>query len=164
MRFRGAGWGASAVDELPSVPAALDWFVAFTPARPRWYTLLCRPGFRHCLAFRFDREHGTWLWAELHLTGFRLDPLHGYELDARLAVLRAGGATILRYRVPAGAEGRAPRLLYCVPFVSHLLGLRGSALSPYGLYRRLLRAGAVPAFEQRQQDGQGVQQPQAAGP
>lgn len=133
------------MDDQPSA-MPVEWFIAFTPTRPRWFNLLCRPGFRHCLAFRFDRACGTWVWAEMHSAGMRIEALHGFEIDHRIATISQGGGCFLRYRVPLGARGQSPRLLYCVPFVSHLLGLPGSALSPYGLYRRLLAAGAKPAF------------------
>lgn len=33
---------------------------------------------------------------------------------------------------------------YCVPTVKHLIGLRSRAITPGGLYRDCLRAGAVP--------------------
>jgi len=132
-------------ERLALVP--VEWFVAFTPASRRWFNLLCRPGFKHCLAFRFDRARGTWIWAELHSTGMLIEPLHSYELDARVAAIGQAGGCFLRYRAPSAPRGRSPRLMYCVPFVAHLLGLPGSALSPYGLYRRLLATGARPAFE-----------------
>jgi hypothetical protein len=138
----------------PGVFPALDtWMVAFVDyGRNLWWHRFTNRGFRHVFAFAYDTTTGTWIVFDPTLEGFIVRPLPRSAVDAMIADLMLRDAVILKCK----AEGKSPRrprlFATCVTVVSHLLGLPGCAVRPYGLYRMLLKRGAVPAFE-RQHEG-----------
>lgn len=138
----------------PARPPA--WYVAFVD-RPagqprRWWDIFTRPGWRHVLAFRYDAGAGVWLlvdplWSRTLVTAIR----PGAEFGAVLGGLSPVLTAVLRVDMPAVPD-RLPRLPriggWCVPATAHLLGLRCRALAPLGLWRELLRRGAVPVMQE----------------
>lgn len=146
---------------LPAPPAGSStpttptvWIVAFCGGgRRHWWDVFTRPGFPHVLACGYDPARAVWLVYEVSLAGTALALLDGAALDRLIAALRRDGeARFLRWpahavRPEAGRPAVCRLGFYCVPAVAHLLGLRCRALSPLGLYRHLLAAGAQPAFE-----------------
>jgi len=121
------------------------WYVAFHGSvQPRWWARLLRPGFQHCFAFAWDEAAGRWLVVNHALEASFVRALTVAESGVLWANLHAMGATVLLARVEASPR-QFPRLIAsCVTTTAALLGLPGAcALSPFGLYRTLLRRGAV---------------------
>jgi hypothetical protein len=133
----------------PGVAAPLkEWFVAFVDHGANlWWHRWCRRGFRHCFAFGYDAEAGRWLVFDPTLEGFYLRVASGEQIDALVVTVRRGGGRIVRAPVLLRGPVRPRVFATCVTVIGHLLGLPRCAVRPYGLYRKLLRYGAVPAFE-----------------
>lgn len=138
------------------------WYIGFTGdydgQKRHWYDIFTRPGFRHVLALGYDPDLRAYVL---------YDPTHlGTTITIMTADDRAVDLLILHVK-QTGAwlkvePGRAQFLfgqwrLYCVPAIKHLIGSRSCALTPYGLYRDLVRAGAVPAFESENKNGKSIQ-------
>lgn len=122
----------------------LNWNVAFERGRTPW---------GHVFAFAYDERAGVWIVIDPHLRWTRVFALKaGGEFDRWVAGV-ATGADI--FRIPG--RGQAPLGLgwFCVGTVKRLVGLRSGALSPAGLKRDLLRAGARQVFSRESQNPQG---------
>ena len=119
----------------------MRWNVAFERRRTVW---------GHVLAFAPAGDH--WVVIDPHLTFTEVYTLGPDEFDAWITDLTRH-ATVWRI----DGDRRAPLLagLWCVGTVKRLLGLRSGALSPEGLKRDLLRAGAVQVFTRESQNPQG---------
>lgn len=127
------------------------WYAAFFEGGERyWWFPLCKPGFRHVMAFGYCVHAGCWLIHDVSLGRTYVRALRPEAFDAWLAALPSH-RTILRVPGPAH-EAPCPnpgfRLgFWCVPATAHLLGVPSRALRPEGLYRDLIAYGATPAFE-----------------
>lgn len=135
-------------------PALETWYVAFVDyGRNLWWHRFTRRGFRHVFAFAFDTLTGTWIVFDPTLEGFVVRPLTRSQVDAMIAEVMLVQGRILKCRF----EGRAPRrprlFATCVTTLIHLLGLPCCAVRPDGLYRFLLKRGAVPVFERAKDEG-----------
>jgi hypothetical protein len=121
------------------------WFVAFveTPA-PVWWQRLLKPGFRHCLAFAWDREGARWLVLNPLFDAVILRALDDEGFAAFLAQLKARRPRIVLARARLARVARPRFLMTCVSAIAAILGLRLCALTPYALYRTLNRHGAKP--------------------
>jgi hypothetical protein len=131
--------GQSAIAPLPV------WFVAFveTPA-PVWWQRLLKPGFRHCLAFAWDREAARWLVLNPLFDAVILRALDDDGFAAFLAQLKARRPRVVLARMGSARVARPRFLMTCVSAIAAILGLRLCALTPYALYRTLVRHGAKP--------------------
>ena len=105
-----------------------------------------KPGFRHCLAFSYDAVGERWVIVDPLFDGAFIRALPSSEVDAFIAHYRIRG-TILRCRVKRTQIKRPRLLLTCVSVITNLLGVATCAVTPYQLYRYLVRNGATPAFE-----------------
>ena len=129
-------------------PALEVWYVAFVDyGRNLWWHRFTTPGFRHCFAFAFDTMTGTWIVFDPTLEGFVVRPLPRSAVDSLIAEVWAREGRILRCRAEGKAPPRPRVFATCVTVIAHLLGLPRCAVRPIGLYRMLLRRGAVPVFE-----------------
>lgn len=107
--------------------------------------------FGHVSAFAFDGR--VWIVVDPHLRWLEAFTLEdGPEFDgwvrevaARAEIFRIQGRAL----APVGAGW------FCVGTVKRLVGLRSGALSPAGLRRDLLRAGARQVFTRESQSSQG---------
>ena len=123
-----------------------DWYVFFFDAdrsRRAWGHVCCRQGFGHCLAIRYSPKFGHWIitdWNAYHLDIKILDREETELVFAQLIF----GATCLRFkpRRPAGGSVKSV-LLYCVPALKHLLGVKTWAVTPYQLYCYLIENGGI---------------------
>lgn len=126
---------------------AEEWFVVFNGGpRHFWWDWLTRPGFRHVLAMR-PVGADAWILVNPSADRLHVQVVRGPTVDALIAEAHQDGGGILKFQA-IDADERTIRLgWWCVPAIKHLLGLPGCALRPIGLWRDLLRRGAVPAFE-----------------
>ena len=124
-----------------------EWFVAFLPARTCWWHRFLKPGFQHITAFGYDPDAKTWLLFEPAFEGFLVRAIDPGLVPSLVTWFQDAGAVILKARFE-GYGARRPRLFAtCVTVIVHLLGLRAWVLTPHGLYKVLLRHGAVEAFK-----------------
>jgi hypothetical protein len=134
-----------------------DWLIAFLDGEgdPRWWHYFLKPGFRHCLAFGFDGR--CWLQVDCMLNLLDVRSFANAEMTLVLEILASHDAVILAARRRSVVSHATPRaFVYCVSTVKHLLGLRSKALTPYFLYRALLRQGAqVIDLKESKHDGDG---------
>lgn len=130
-------------------PAA--WYVAFYESgEPHWWWPLCKPGFRHVMAFGYCVHAAAWLIYDVTLARTFVRALKPEAFDLWLATLPAGRA-ILHYESPevdpdARSWGGFRLGFWCTPAVAHLIGAPSRALRPHALFRDLIRLGARPAF------------------
>jgi hypothetical protein len=120
------------------------WFVLFydcTAPNDSWLARNLPFGrFRHASALGKPMGLDLWVWFDvsLHRTRVELIPA---AFDDTLAELVQAAAEVVSFPVLRGPP-RIGRLgYYCVPSIKHLLGLRGCALTPDGLYRLLIENG-----------------------
>lgn len=125
------------------------WHVGFLGAqRTLPVDRLSPVGFLHCLAFAYHADAETWLVYDVcrrrtfvygippeHFVGWLVARKEGDSMRV-LAVDIVGEGPAL--------SGASP--LYCVSAVKHLVGSRSRALRPIGLWRDLVKAGAVEVF------------------
>lgn len=134
----------------PSIPRQhLTWHVVVEHARTP---------FGHVYAFAYDPAAEVWMVINPHFRWTEVFALRrGAEFD-RWVRVTAEGADIYRL----DGRGQAPVLpgWFCVAQVKRLVGLRSGALSPEGLRRDLLKAGARQVFTRESQNPQGRPAPQ----
>jgi hypothetical protein len=118
------------------------WLIAFeNPVRPAWWARFLRPGFRHIRACAYYPEANQWLFFNPTLRGTVIELWQGEDADCWLGEMALSATIVLRF--PSKYErSAAPMTFYCVGAIKGLLGLRSTALTPYGLYRDLLARGA----------------------
>lgn len=127
------------------------WYVAFVDRMPgcgrNWWDVFTRPGFRHVLAWKWDASAERWVFVDPLWSGLQIDLLTPEEFAGVLAWF--GGALTVVLAWDREREGRAaPFFGWCAPVIAGLIGVRCPALTPWGLYRHLVRMGAAPAFEE----------------
>ena len=122
------------------------WYAAFFDGeRKRWWWRLCRPGFRHVLAFGYSAQADAWLIYDVTLLRTYVCAIRPEVFDAWLQGLPTH-RTIVRLDHPVDAPPASRLGFWCVPAVAHLLGVKTRALRPQALYRDLIAHGATPAF------------------
>lgn len=140
-----------------AAPPIREWFLAFADwGSNLWWHRFCRKGFRHIVAFGYDARADVWLVVDASVERLTVATIAPGRLDDMIADLWTRDAKILKCRVGTGGARPRLRVASCVTLAAHLLGLRRCAVLPYGLYRMLLRQGAVPAFgrpDERDQPG-----------
>ncbi len=107
----------------------------------------------HVYAFAHDPFADVWIVVDPHFRWTEIYALKAGEQFDRWVRIVSEGADIYRLR----GRGNAPVLpgWFCVAQVKRLIGLRSGALSPEGLRRDLLRAGAQQVFQRESQNPQG---------
>lgn len=123
---------------------SLDWNVVIERGRTPW---------GHVSAFAFDARIGVWIVIDPHVRWTQVFTLAaGGEFDRWIQTLPPG-----REIFCIEGRGETPVLAgwFCVGMVKRLVGLRSGALSPRGLRRDLVRAGARQVFARESQNPQG---------
>ena len=147
MMFILAGILSLLDDNLPNM------FVLFLGRKRRYWTdWLCSENFRHCAPFWFDAHIQRWVIMDSVPLGIHYAHLSPEEFDEWLVLVKRAGARILRTNKRNSPHFFSRLGLWCVPFTAHVIGSRSSAWRPEGLWRDLLKEGAVPAFDNQRQD------------
>jgi hypothetical protein len=115
-----------------------SWHVAFTDKG--WVG--------HVSAFGYDAAAGVWVVVDPALRSIQVRALLPGDFDVWIAGLAPTAKAILKLKAREQSAVILPGL-WCVGVVKRLLGLRSGALSPWGLRRDMIRAGATPAFALR---------------
>lgn len=124
-----------------------EWFIVFDGGRRHfWWDRWTGPGMRHVQAMR-PIGADAWLLVNPCADRLNVEVVGGAFVDRVIAKAHREGGCVLKFQALDAAERTLRLGGWCVPVVRHLLGIRGCALRPRGLWRDLLRRGAVPAFE-----------------
>lgn len=130
------------IDGPATEPTRRLWLVFFGEAKGMaWWAYLCRPGFRHVRAAAwYDREQ-RWVFFDPARRGTGIALYTAEEFGPRFTELLENSTAVLRV---ASRFDRTitPPVWHCVGSIKALLGVRSCALSPFGLFRHLLRTGA----------------------
>lgn len=118
------------------------WFVSFHTTSRRWWAPLVGR-YKHVAAFGYSEACRTWVWLDFGMAATKVLLLPaGAAAESLLGALTAD-ASVLRME----ASGRELRAVtggaWCVTAVKCLLGLRGGALRPDGLWRLMVANGAT---------------------
>lgn len=121
------------------------WYVCFDISHAfSWWTIFLHHKFQHIILFKESASGGT----------IMLNPMSQLlaikEYDNSIVNIinqeaTQGTTAILQYTVYAGAHYRdwIVEPLTCVSVAKKVLGFRRRLITPYGLYKELLRAGAI---------------------
>ena len=125
------------------------WIVCFTPHVNRgtwqWFTFW-RPEHQHCFAVRYNAKIRSWLTLECSSQRVNFEVLKGKEADELVRYI-VDFCECIEIEVK-GETVYLPRLMYCVSFVKHLIGIRNMLiLTPYHLRCELLKRGGTVIFE-----------------
>jgi hypothetical protein len=119
-----------------------DWFVCFVPGLKReWWHRLAHPKHQHVFAVRPARA-GTWLLVESWKHRLHVQVLDSTEIQQFLRWGSLGDVLRVREHVP-GRAWQARGWSNCAVLTALILGRRSWSWTPHGLYRQLLREGAV---------------------
>jgi hypothetical protein len=118
------------------------YWLVFRPGG-HWYTPLLKRNFGHVLVLTNNGEN----WLQLDPVANRLEP-SVFDLDANVnlprLLARQPNYSIIKLVLNELDTKRSILrpffLLTCVEIVKYIIGLRSFCFTPYGLYRRLLRA------------------------
>lgn len=127
------------------VPAgAKGWLIVFHRRSTWWVERICPGRFKHVSAVGFVPEANAWLALSWELGRMRALVVPDDKFLGWFGGWCGEDAGVLRMAAPEFDLGSwRPRVgLFCCSMVAHLLGLRGGALLPGGLWRLLLANGA----------------------
>lgn len=120
------------------------WYVVFDVSRGgSWFAKLLPWDFQHVILFR-ESAAGSLMLNPMS----QLIAVKEYEIniiDVIRQEIEQGVTAVLQYTVYAGAhyKGWPPEPMTCVSIAKKVLGIRAWVFTPYGLYKELLRAGAI---------------------
>ena len=124
------------------------WYVMFQPGPVRsWWDHLLDPRFRHVLAFGYVGYCDSWMIVNPGEVFTAAYMIPDSEFPSFIGTHKTIGAQVLKIRVIGDAKYHARLGNWCTQTIARLIGIRSSAWRPEALYRDLLRAGAVHAFE-----------------
>lgn len=128
---------------IPSAtPLPRLWLVFFSDTDSAWWwTRFFRPGFRHVCAACWYAGADRWVYFNPTRRGLVIDVLTDAEFGPRFQQLIDDSEAIVRVR-SAYVRREMPAAFFCVGAIKALLGARGRALTPFGLFRHLLATGA----------------------
>jgi len=142
----------------------MKWIICFRPALNigiwKLFTLH-RPDFQHVYAVRYDPELGVWVTFEFASQRFNFEWCSGDEAAFLVGDLFENHKCI-EIESDYGSAICLPRLIYCVSFVKHILGINNPfILTPYQLYCELIKRGGKPIFESIEGDSDGIHEAKA---
>jgi len=135
------------VPDLPSTPKV--WQVCFMGIERRFpWDWFCQRGFRHAFLLGYLPEHNLWLCYDVLFGKTEITVISEKRAGFLLGLATDQGA-VLNWPAPTGpVYRRFPRLgFWCIPAISHVLGLGCVAMTPKGLHDYLRRCGAKPLLE-----------------
>ena len=131
-----------------------DAFIAFVGRHRRdfWTDLLNPVGFRHCHPFWYDPICERWIITDCTQGNITVDALTPAQFDHWLLIMQRAGAVFLGVKRQVSPHFLTRLGIWCVPFTAHAVGSSSRAFRPIGLFRDLVREGAVPAFTRSPQE------------
>lgn len=126
----------------PSAVIDRLWLVFFTEAEGApWWSRFLAPGYRHVIACAWFAQQQRWVYYNPARTGTVILLYREDEFPARLTQLMTSSALVLRV-VARQSRTATPFGWWCTGAVKALLGVRGFAVTPFGLARWLQHRGA----------------------
>jgi hypothetical protein len=125
---------------------ANPWLIGFINRQLPWrWRIFTRAGFRHVFALRHDGANNAWVFTEWCTDRLYVQAVPPATALKLMAWARSDGALLAMEPRTAGPPAFPCLPLFCVTWVKHLLGLRRClAVTPFQLFRALLRRGARP--------------------
>ena len=118
------------------------------PDRNWWeYVFRTRIGFRHCFVMQWCEWSKRWIMVDWRQS--RTDFIIFFDFEAEVMLRHIGEmqGTVVKFTAPNRSDDAGGLITYCSNIVSRFLGLGNTViLTPYGLYRRLLKAGGEVVF------------------
>lgn len=120
----------------------VNWIVVFCPTTTSRLVRYLVPGkFKHVLAIAYLQGVKAWLTFDVGLDRAKVMVIpDGPQVAAVLAPWLEACTLV---RMTAKPRGTLPVFGWCVPAISHLLGMSGVTLRPDTLYRHCLRDGGT---------------------
>lgn len=120
----------------------VTWYLVFCNTDlDGWWKYFCKPGFEHVMLFA---QHGDNVIC-LDPTSKRLNIRLAYNCSAEATARQFAselGSTVLKVTHEQKFRSFPPLCMYCVSVAKYVLGLpTWSGLTPYGLFRYLMRYG-----------------------
>lgn len=113
------------------------WLVFFTEAEGApWWARFLAPGYRHVIACAWFAEQQRWIYFNPSRRGTVILLYREDEFPARLTQLMNSSSLVLRV-VASQSRTATPFGWWCTGAVKALLGVRGFAVTPFGLARWL---------------------------
>ena len=136
----------------------MKWIVCFTPHSNRgtwrWFTFW-RPQHQHVFATRYETSIKSWVFVECSSRQLNFEILkddsateliHYLTTECECVEIETKGAIVY-----------LPRLLYCVSFIKHLVGVRNIfILTPYQLRCEFLKRRGNVIFQKDKENGSGI--------
>lgn len=142
--MRGEGFDAD-----PFIGPAPCWYVIFSGDEKRQHIVdyLSPLEFLHCAAFFYDARGERWCVYDVNRGGVAINALSSDQFDRWIWYMkRYRRARILKVDWRARTRPPVQLGMWCVVAVRYAIGSRSLALRPIGLWRDLLREGAVEVF------------------
>lgn len=112
-----------------------------------------REGFRHCFLTFWCEWSQRWLVINWRQSKTDFIIMYDFELEKILKVMGVQKATVVRFEAPVDVEEGGPLIAYCSNILSRYLGFGNRLmLTPYALYRKLLKSGGEVVYSWRQDD------------
>lgn len=126
------------------------WYVLFMDyghlQQSAWARIWTKKGFRHVMAVAKDPELEKWLFVEPQPGQCIVRAAEPYDVDKFIVFCRKQGKALQWTEKHNVTHGYAIRT--CVSMLKDVIGFHGFCLTPYGLYRAMIKQGAKPAFEE----------------
>lgn len=133
-----------------ATPSAFEpevWMLVFARTSPSWLVRAMAHGrYQHVKAFAYVPPMDAFVFYDMAFNGMGivLVPNRPAALASYMGPF-VRDADLMSFRAIRHPAGRfVPRLMYCVPAIKHLIGLRSGALLPDRLWRDCLAAGGEP--------------------
>lgn len=134
---------------------AKQWLICFVDnAERHWWDVMTRPCFRHAFAVQHEIERDLWIVIDWSSGIANVDVLSGEQVTGLLQHVRDRQGVALMAPVESAPRTRGFRmpLTYCVTAILQLLGKPTRfTWTPYQLYKRLMREGALVIADNRDQ-------------
>lgn len=136
------------VPDLPATPRV--WQVCFMGRDRRFpWDWFLPAGFRHAFLLGYVSEHNLWLCYDVLYRRTEITLLSPQRAGFLLSLAHDEGA-VLNWPAPVVKSRQwIPRMgFWCIPAISHVLGLGCVAMTPKGLHDYLAGRGATPLVEE----------------
>lgn len=134
------------VDNSACLPMrVIRWHVAFWREvhRPLWIHRLARGPYKHVSAMGYSARCNVWVVYNPDFDGEGIRIVSNDETFLELLKYTQARADLLVIDARPRSHSILRPGLYCVPQIIRLTGVRSSALTPTGLFRDCMRAGAI---------------------
>ena len=129
-------------ERLPPASSPPIWYVVFgQDANPHLFDRFLHRGFRHVFAFGYLPGHDLWIIYDVKFSHTVMGVIEAGDAARLIGWIRNSGRA-LEWKSRKTQTVRWRFGFWCVPAIKHLLGLRCVALTPWQLYRWMLKNGA----------------------